>query len=105
LPFYKQLGDLEKSNNLHAHVLAVMPDDRASGTSILQSGGVAVDGVFNQKLDSMKVTGTPTLLLLDANGRVARAWIGQLTARREKEVIAAAQECLPGRSCATEVAQ
>jgi hypothetical protein len=35
LPFYKRLSDLEKSNTLHAHVLAVMPDARESGAEAL----------------------------------------------------------------------
>jgi hypothetical protein len=69
-----------------------MPDDKESGAKALQSGGVAVDGVFSQPLDSLKVTGTPTLLLLDSNGRVARAWVGQLTPQGEKEVIAAVEK-------------
>jgi len=69
-----------------------MPDDRDSGAKALQSAGVAVECVFSQPLDSLQVSGTPTLLLLDAQGRVERAWVGQLTFQREKEVIAAAEK-------------
>lgn len=90
-PFYKRLSGLEKSNSLHAHVLAVMPDDRDSAVKALKSGGVAVDAIFSQPLNFMQVSGTPTLLLLDSNGRVARAWVGQLTPQGEKEVIAAVE--------------
>ncbi len=92
LPFYKQLGDLEKSNSFHAHVLAVMPDEKNAGAGVLQSSGAAIDGVFDQPLDAIKVSGTPTLLLLDADGRVEHAWVGQLSAEREKEVIVAAEK-------------
>jgi hypothetical protein len=53
---------------------------------------VTIDGVFSQPLDSLKVTGTPTLLLLDSNGRVARAWVGQLTPQGEEELIAAVEK-------------
>ncbi|HTZ95569.1 MAG TPA: hypothetical protein VMB18_04165 [Terriglobales bacterium] len=91
LPFYKRLGELEADGQLHAHLLAVMPDDPATGSEELKSSGVGVDGVFSQPLDLIKVTGTPTLLLLDATGRVAQAWVGQLSPQREKEVIAAAE--------------
>ena len=92
LPFYKHLGELEQSKALHAHVLAVMPDPQADGVTDLKAGGVTVDGVFNQPLDSMKVSGTPTLLLLDANGRVAQAWVGELSEKREKDLIAALEK-------------
>ena len=91
LPFYKRLSGLEGSNGLHAHLLAVMPDNQTSGIQMLQSAGLTVDSVFNQPLDSIKVSGTPTLLLLDASGRIAKAWVGQLPPEDEKAVIAAAQ--------------
>lgn len=92
MPFYKHLGELEKSNFLHAHVLAVMPDDRPAGFASLESGGVAVEGIFNQPLNSIQVSGTPTLLLLDSSGRIVRAWIGKLTAQRENDLIAAVEK-------------
>jgi thioredoxin-related protein len=92
LPFYKRLVELEKSNSLHAHVLAVMPDDKDSASKALQSSGAVVDGIFSQPLDSLKVSGTPTLLLLDSKGRVERAWIGQLNPQGEKELIATVEK-------------
>jgi hypothetical protein len=91
LPFYKHLSELEKSNAFRAHLLAVMPDDKDVASEILQSGGVTVESVFGQPLDSIKVSGTPTLLLLDAYGRVKKSWVGQLQPRQEEEVIAAAE--------------
>jgi hypothetical protein len=40
----------------------------------------------------LKVSGTPTLLLLDSKGRVERAWIGQLNPQGEKELIATVEK-------------
>jgi hypothetical protein len=88
LPFYKQLSGLEKNNSLHAHLLAVMPDDVATGTADLRSGGVSVDALFNQPLNSIQVSGTPTLFLVDAKGSIERSWVGELTPQGEKDVIA-----------------
>jgi hypothetical protein len=92
LPFYTRLGELEKGNSLRAHVLAVMPDDKESGTRALQSAGSAFDSIFNQPLDSMKVSATPTLLLLDSRGRVMKSWVGQLGPGQEEDVIATAEK-------------
>lgn len=89
LPFYKRRSELEHSNGLHAHRLAVMPDDKDAGTRYLQTGGVAVEGVFSEPPDSIKISGTPTLLLLDSRGRIARAWVGEQSSQGEEEVIAA----------------
>jgi hypothetical protein len=88
LPFYKQLSDLEKNNTLHAHLLAVMPDDLASGTAELRSSGVSVEALFNQPLNSIRVSGTPTLFLVDAKGSIKHSWVGQLTSQGEKDLIA-----------------
>jgi len=88
LPFYKRLSSLEKNSALHAHVLAVMPDDPAAGTAELRSGGVSVDARFNQPLNSIQVSGTPTLFLVDAKGSIEHSWVGALTPQGEKDVIA-----------------
>ena len=92
LPFYRQLGEQERSNVLRAHVLVVMPNDASSGSSLLKKDDVEVQGIFGQELDALKVSGRPTVLLLDSSGRIERAWIGQLTPRGEKEVMNAAEE-------------
>ncbi len=91
-PFYKQLSGLEKNNTLHAHLLAVMPDDGASGTAALRSGGVSVEALFNQPLSSIRVSGTPTLFLVDAKGKIEHSWVGQLAPQDEKDVIAAVEK-------------
>jgi hypothetical protein len=90
LPFYKKLVALEDKKSLRAHVLAVMPDDRDAGSQLLQANGLMVDAVFKMPLDSIHVSGTPTVLLLDTHGRVEEGWSGQLPPRGENEVIAAA---------------
>jgi thioredoxin-related protein len=87
LPFYKQLSGLEKNNTLHAHLLAVMPDDPAAGTADLRSGGVLVEAIFKQPLSSIQVSGTPTLFLVDAKGSIEHSWVGELTPQGEKDVI------------------
>jgi hypothetical protein len=92
MPFYRQLGELEKSNVLRAHVLVVMPNDASYGSSLLRKNDLEVQGIFGQKLDALKVSGTPTVLLLDSSGRIERVWIGLLAPQGEKEVMSAAEE-------------
>jgi Bacterial SH3 domain len=92
LPFYRQLGDREKTSMLHAHVLLVMPDDASFGSSLLRKADVEVQGIFGQGLDALKVSGTPTVLLIDSSGRIEREWVGELTPSGEKDVMNAAQE-------------
>lgn len=92
MPFYRKLNDLEKSNHLRAHLLVVMPDSKQGEDKDLESNGLSIDGVFNQSLGPMRVTGTPTLLLADPRGRIEQAWVGELSAQSELEVIAKAEK-------------
>jgi hypothetical protein len=85
MPFYKHLAELQADNQFRAHLLAVMPDTRAANP--LQSGGINVQGVYELPLNSIHVSGTPTLLLVNASGRVDQAWVGLLTPAQEKDVI------------------
>lgn len=91
LPFYKHLSQLEQDKDLTVHLLAVMPDDKASAESLLKVGGVSIDGVFDFPLSSLHVSSTPTLLLVDANGRVDKAWVGELSPKGEEDVISDAK--------------
>ena len=50
--------------------------------------GVSVAEVRQAEFKALKVSGTPTLLLVDNNGIVQHVWIGKLTAAKEKEVLA-----------------
>lgn len=92
LPFYRQLGQQQKTNMLRAHVLLVMPDDASFGSSLLRKADVDIQGIFGQGLDTLKVSGTPTVLLIDSNGRIEREWVGELTPNGEKDVMNAAQQ-------------
>ena len=43
-------------------------------------------------LIKLKISGTPTLMLVDRSGTVLNAWIGMLSPRQELEVIRATTE-------------
>jgi hypothetical protein len=92
MPFYRQLGEQERSSRLRAHVLLVMPDDASYGSGLLSKDDVQVQGIFGQDLHALNVLGTPTVLLLDSSGRIEREWVGQLPPSGEKDVMNAAQE-------------
>ncbi len=89
MPFYRKLADLEKSNQIDAHLIAVFPDDPAAVRQLVQTQQLAVEAFPGIELSQVKVEGTPTLLLVDQQGRVSKVWIGELAAAGEAEVIAA----------------
>jgi|SRR5882724_7249490 len=89
VPFYKRLSDLREKSQMRAAFLAVMPDSRETGSQFLTANNIGVDGMYSLPLSDIKVSGTPTLLLLDNQGRIEKAWVGQLPAAQENAVLAA----------------
>ena len=51
--------------------------------------GVPAEDVREGDFDEMKVQYTPTLVLLDHDGRVKNVWVGQLKPDEEKQVLQA----------------
>ena len=89
MPFYMKLNDLERSNHLRAHLLVVMQEGKQAADQELNSDGLKIDRAFNQSFGPLKVTGTPTLMLANAQGRIVKGWVGELSPQGEREVIAA----------------
>lgn len=56
------------------------------GKKYLQRLGVSVDDVRQADFGAIKVSGTPTLLLVDDKGVVKGRWVGKLLPDQENEV-------------------
>jgi hypothetical protein len=56
---------------------------------------VLVDDIRQAQVNSIGVTGTPTLLLVDEKGTVADAWQGKLQPDQETAVLAVLKKSLP----------
>ena len=89
MPFYRNLGEL--AARTQAHVYAVFPPGEKESEKYLGGQSVRTDGVVSQKLADLGVWGTPTLLLVDAKGKIERAWVGALSEAQEEEVLQAIQ--------------
>lgn len=87
-PLYRKLDGLEHDGHLKAHMLVVMPDDPTSGAELLRLQGITGQSVLNTPLNQMKVSGTPTLLLVDADGRLLRSWVGELDSSKADALVA-----------------
>ncbi|MDQ1640451.1 MAG: Redoxin [Pyrinomonadaceae bacterium] len=84
--FYRKLYDQRGQRPL-PRILAVMPGDKSESLSYLSEHGVAVDDVVSKNLSEVKVSATPTLLLIDRSGRIADVWVGKLKEADERRVI------------------
>jgi hypothetical protein len=82
-PFYqrvvKERGDTK--------IVALLPQTTDEGKAYLKSLDVSVDDVKQVALETLGVRGTPTLILVDQDGKVKNVWIGILTNQRENELL------------------
>jgi thioredoxin-related protein len=83
LPFYRTLSDDLKGK---ADLLAVLPQPQTEASAFLSSAHVEVTQLATASLSQLGVTGTPTMLLLDPNGKVQEVWVGRLDESRQAQV-------------------
>jgi hypothetical protein len=82
--FYRRLRDQRSGSQ--PRMVAVIPGDKTKVARYLSEQGVIVDDIINLSLAEIKVSATPTLLLVDRSGKVSDVWVGRLDARKENEV-------------------
>lgn len=87
-PLYRRLDSLEHGGGLKPHMLIVMPDDPVGGAELLRSQQITSQSISNTPLGDVKVSGTPTLLLVDANGRLLQSWVGELDSSKADALVA-----------------
>ena len=88
-PFYQRLIAQQQQGGSNPDILAVFPDTADAVKEVVQSEGLGVHTLAGVPLEKLKISGTPTLLLVDRSGTVINVWIGVLTPRQELEVIRA----------------
>lgn len=86
-PFYKQL--VEAATLKGVKIVAVLPQSGKDAQDYLTSIAVPISEIRQSALNSLNVSGTPTLILVDDKGQVAASWVGKLPTAKEAEVLAA----------------
>lgn len=84
-PFYQRVIETVKGKNIR--LVAVFPTDAEKGKAHLNKLGLTDIEVRSSSLDSLQVSGTPTLILTDEKGEITDYWVGKLSADKEDEVI------------------
>jgi len=87
MPFYQRLAATHQQQGSRTALIVSSQDPVAVMEDHLAKEQVAVDKVLHARLDSIGVAGTPTVLIVDAQGVVRRAFRGKLDASREKELL------------------
>jgi hypothetical protein len=91
LPFYKSLRNRRSTVTTapRPQLVVLTGDDRQTATRYLETNSIEVDGlaiVPTNRLQELRIAGTPTLLLVNHTGLIERVWIGKLDFSGEEEV-------------------
>jgi thioredoxin-related protein len=84
--FYQKITSEASGANLQ--IVAALPQSASEGKDYLQKLNVPVSEIKQVSLDEINVSGTPTLILFDREGKVVNYWIGKLSPEKEGEVLA-----------------
>lgn len=91
MPFYKRLIDERNQKGSPVKFLAAVPSEQAKDeeSKKFASAGAQPDGMVHLDFSSIKVPGTPTMLLVDNNGKVLDVWVGKQDEKGEKDILEA----------------
>jgi len=87
VPFYKRLAELQNKAAEGSRLIAVFPNGEADVNQFVQRHHLNLETASSVDFGSLKVTGTPTLILINANGEVRNFWIGKLSQDQEQQII------------------
>jgi len=85
-PFYQRLST-ELAQRGDIRLIAVFPQQVGDSKQYLTKLGVPISDVRQATLDSLGVRGTPTVIIVDKNGKVQQSWVGRLSPDKESEVL------------------
>jgi len=91
MPFYKRLVDERNQKGSQTRVVAALAQEsaKAGEQQNMANAGVQPDGLVVLDFKEVKVQGTPTILLVDRQGKVLNVWIGKQGSGGEDEILAA----------------
>ncbi len=89
MPFYKRLIDQRNQSGSQVKVVAAVPrpEAQAEESQKLTEAGVQPDAIVPLEFAAVRVNGTPTILLVDKQGKVLGVWVGKLPEKGEKDVL------------------
>lgn len=87
MAFYRTLSYLSSRGEVNISLIAVFPDDQAVVHKLLAKEHLTITAIPAVRLQSLRVTATPTILLVNHIGRVTKAWQGALSKTGESEVL------------------
>lgn len=87
VPFYNQLAELQRNNNKGIKIVALFPNPADEVSQYVAQKKLELIAIAAPDVGGLGLYGTPTMILVDNQGRVIDFWIGKLSPNVEQEVI------------------
>jgi hypothetical protein len=86
VPFYNQLADVQRNDATGIRAVAVFPNSSDQVHQFVGQHMLRLQTIAHTNLDDLKVSGTPTLILVDRQGRIVDFWLGKLSPEEQEAV-------------------
>jgi hypothetical protein len=99
VPFYQKLVSAQQPSGDDLGIIAVFPNETEVVRQFITRENLHIPNVAAMPLEKLRVVATPTLILVDREGRVERSWMGVLSSREELDLlkVTSASGCWAGR--------
>lgn len=87
VPFYQKLAKAQRLERDAVEMVAVFPNEAEMVHQFTAHEGLTIRSMPGVALENLHVNATPTLILVNSEGRVERSWVGVLTARQEIDLL------------------
>lgn len=87
IPFYQKLVSLRREKGVRFQTVGAFRESGEAAREYLSAKGLGLDTVVAGSPINLEIEGTPTLILINGEGKVIQEWEGFLDETRQKEVI------------------
>jgi hypothetical protein len=86
-PFYRVLATSRAVTSKRVSIMMVFPQPQGEAEAFVKDHDINATQVLSMPLQKFGISSTPTLLLVDRNGKVEKLWIGVLSPLQQKNVV------------------
>lgn len=89
IPFFKQLLETNAANGDSTQIIAVFPETADEVMRYVSEQQLRVQTISSINLQTLKLLGTPSAVLISSEGKILNFWIGSPSKDAEKEILGA----------------
>lgn len=89
IPFYKRLPTNRTRTGAGIQIVAIFPNETNEARKFLTAANLEFPVLGGQDFAKLRITGTPTLILLNRDGKVQSVWRGELPVSDQDKVLSA----------------